>query len=72
MKSLDEKRHIKKFEEILIESVDEAFSCLGENMKDRLYSHLKEDFMIAKEDIPSRIDEFSDTSIEFLASAHGT
>jgi hypothetical protein len=61
MKSLDEKRQIKKFEEILIESVDEAFSCLGENMKERLYSHLKEDFMIAKEEIPSRIEEFSDT-----------
>ena len=61
MKSLDEKIPIKKFEEILIESVDEAFSCLGENMKNKLYNHLRDDFMIARDEIPYRIDDFSDT-----------
>ncbi len=50
----------KKFESVLLESIDEAFSNLGENVKTVIYFHLTEKFMITKQDIPSKIDDFSD------------
>jgi len=60
MESLDKKEPTKKFEEILIESVDDAFSCLGDGTKKTIYHHLNDKFMIAKEDIPYRLDDFSE------------
>lgn len=50
----------EKFEEILLCTIDDAFSSLGENVKKSLYFHLENDFLIAKQDIPYRINDFSD------------
>ena len=50
----------KKFENVLLETIDQAFSTLGENVKKSIYFHLNQKFMITKQDIPYRIDDFSD------------
>jgi hypothetical protein len=49
-----------KFEEILMEAIDEGLSLLGESSKQALYFHLKKAFKMDKQDIPYRIDEFTD------------
>lgn len=50
----------KKFEDVLLEAIDGALSTLGENVKRVIYFHLAQKFMIAKKDIPYKIEEFSD------------
>lgn len=49
-----------KFEQILLNSIDEALSILGEDAKRSLYLYLENMFMIAKQDIPYRVDDFSE------------
>jgi hypothetical protein len=50
----------KKFGDILIGSIDEALLTLGENAKASIYLHLETKFAITKQDIPRRVDDFSD------------
>jgi hypothetical protein len=57
---LGKNRGGKKFEQILLDSIDEAFSTLGESVKKSIYFHLEHKFMIARQDIPYSIDNFSD------------
>jgi hypothetical protein len=49
----------KKFEVALLEAMDDAFSSLGESVKAQIYFHLEHKFVIPKQDIPYRIDDFS-------------
>ena len=49
-----------KFEDVLLESIDEAFSTLGESVKKVIYFHLSEKFKITKRNIPNKINAFSD------------
>ncbi len=58
----------KKFESVLLESIDEAFSTLGENVKRVIYFHLTEKFMITKQEIPSKIEDFSDALEKIFGS----
>ena len=48
------------FEDILLESIDETLSSLGEPVKNSIYLHLQNDFKIEKSDIPKKISVFSD------------
>jgi hypothetical protein len=57
---LDKKYNSKKFEEVLQDSIDEAFSSLGEAVRASIYFHLEHKFLITKQDIPWRIKDFSD------------
>jgi len=57
---LDKKNHYKKFEDVLQDSIDEAFSSLGEAVKTSIYFHLEHKFLITRQDIPRRIEDFSD------------
>ena len=57
---MEEKYHSKKFEEVLQDSIDEAFSSLGETIKTSIYFHLEHKFLITRQDIPCRIEDFSD------------
>lgn len=59
-KELEKKHRCRKFDQVLQDSVDDAFSSLGESVKQSLYYHLEHNFLIAKQDIPCRIDDFSD------------
>ena len=57
---LDRNHYTKEFDDILRDSVDEAFSSLGETVKKSLYFHLQKNFLISKRDIPRRVEDFSD------------
>ena len=49
----------KKFNEYLIEAVDEALTSLGEPVKNTVYFQLENNFNIPKNEIPDQIDEFT-------------
>jgi hypothetical protein len=55
---LNKKNQSRKFEEILLESIDDAFFSLGESVKKSLYYHLEKNFLIPRQDIPLRIEDF--------------
>jgi hypothetical protein len=57
---LSKKCENKKFEILLLETLAEALSTLGENVKKTIYFHLQQNFLIAKKEIPHKIVEFSD------------
>lgn len=57
---MDKKKCSEKFEEVLQDSIDEAFSILGEAAKTSIYFNLEHKFLIARQDIPYRIEDFSD------------
>ena len=48
------------FCKLLEEAIDETFSCLGESTRRAIYAYLKNSFGIAKQEIPNRINDFSD------------
>jgi hypothetical protein len=48
------------FDLAVIESIDEVFTNLGENVKEAMYSYLEIRYSMQKEQIPSMIDEFTD------------
>jgi hypothetical protein len=48
------------FEELLLEAIDEGLSLLGESGKQVIYSYLEKNFKIKRQDIPCKIDEFTD------------
>jgi len=47
------------FKKILLEAVDEGLSSLGDSTKQTIYVHLEKNFKIKKQDIPNKIDEFT-------------
>ena len=49
----------QKFDQLLIEAIDEGLNSLGESTKNHLYIILKDDFSITKDVIPQQIEEFS-------------
>ena len=50
----------QSFCEILLGAIDEAFSSLGESVRESMYFHLEQTFGICRREIPFRIDDFSD------------
>jgi len=55
-----ERKREKKFNDILLESIDKAFLTLGENSKSAIYFHLESKFSISRQEIPERVHDFSD------------
>lgn len=49
----------EKFDEFLIEAIDEALTSLGEPVKNAVYYHLENDFNMPKNEIPQRLGFFS-------------
>jgi signal peptidase I len=49
----------KVFNRVLLESIDEALSLLGNASKATLYAYLEREFTIKKKEIPARLDDFS-------------
>jgi len=47
------------FRKLLLEAVDEVFSSLGDSAKRAIYFHLQKTFKIKKQEIPNKIDEFT-------------
>ena len=61
----------QRFDQLLIEAVDEVLVSLGEQVKNHLYIHLENNFSIRKNDLPQRIKEFSHFLFRiFGSSAH--
>jgi hypothetical protein len=56
------------FEEFLTETVDEELATLGDPVKKAVYHYLKKTFNINKQDIPHKIDEFTE-AIELIFGA---
>jgi len=48
------------FEEVLLEAIDESFSWLGESEKQAIYFFLEKRYKISKQEIPYRIEEFTE------------
>jgi len=48
------------FEEFLLEAIDEGLSLFGESAKQAVYCHLGKTFKITRQDIPYRLEEFTD------------
>ena len=46
------------FQKLFLESVDDAFSSLGDSAKQAIYFHLETKFKISRKDIPNSLDEF--------------
>jgi len=49
------------FKELLLEAVDDGLSLLGDCSKQALYCYLENSLKIKKQEIPDKIEEFSDT-----------
>jgi hypothetical protein len=48
------------FENVLLESIDEGLDCLGEQTKQAVYLHLKNKYALCKQEIPYRIEDFTE------------
>ena len=59
MTNLAKTKNETKFDAVLLEAIDTAFSALGQNVKFSLYFNLETKFNLPKQDIPDRIDDFS-------------
>ena len=60
-----------KFDDILLETIDETLSSLGEPVKNAVYFHLQTNFSINKNEIPKKINEFSDIIQKIFGSGAG-
>jgi len=49
----------KDFEKLVLEAVDEGLSALGESSKQAIYFHLDKSFDIKREQIPDRVNAFT-------------
>ncbi len=69
---MSKKYPAKEFTVILLGSIDEALSSLGEDAKRSIYFCLEQKFALPKKEIPSRINDFSDAleQIFGLGSRH--
>jgi len=59
-KNREAEKKTMKFEEVLLEAIDEGLSLLGESSKQAVYFHLEKTFQMNRLDIPYRIEEFTD------------
>jgi hypothetical protein len=63
--------HIRGFERLLLDAVDEGLAWLGGAAKQTIYYHLENDFNIRRQDIPCKIEEFDD-AIEKIFGVAGS
>ena len=48
----------KEFDELLLNSIDEALTSLGESAKQSIYFHIESKFSIPRKEIPEYLEEF--------------
>lgn len=58
----------QKFDQLFLEAIDEVLSSLGEPVKNHLYTHSKNDFLISKDELPQKIEEFSNFLFRIFGS----
>ena len=59
----------QKFDQLLIEAIDEVLCSLGEPVKNQLYIILENDFSITKNELPQQIEEFSNFLFRIFGSS---
>lgn len=59
MRPLSKPKTEQEFNEVLLQSIDEALFTLGEKAKTGLYFHLQHTFALPKKDLPDRIGDFA-------------
>jgi hypothetical protein len=59
MNPLSKPKTKQEFNEVLLQSIDEALVALGEKAKEGLYFHLQHKFDLSKSDIPDHIGDFT-------------
>lgn len=65
---MNEKRYLQKCDEVLIDSIDEALSSLGEKAKEVIYLHLERNHGITKQNLPKNVAGFSDALEKILGA----
>jgi hypothetical protein len=71
IKNKESKNRRKKtvsFEEVLLKAIDESFSWLGEMEKLAIYFFLEKEYNISKQEIPDRIEEFTEAIEDIFGS----
>ncbi|UCE15654.1 MAG: hypothetical protein JSV12_07225 [Candidatus Bathyarchaeota archaeon] len=58
----------RSFEKLLLEAVEEGLSSLGDSAKDVVYFYLEKTCNINRQDIPYRIEEFTDAIENFFGA----
>jgi hypothetical protein len=58
-KKLAEQSQHKNFDQLLLDAIDEGLSGLGEASKASIYIYLESHFNIRKQEIPNKLNEFS-------------
>lgn len=69
MNNLAKKNNGKNFDTVLLDTIDLAFSALGQNVKTSIYFHLETKFGLPKENIPDRIGDFSNALDQIFGQA---
>lgn len=69
MNNLAQKNNGKNFDTVLLDTIDLAFSALGQNVKTSIYFHLEAKFGLSKENIPDRIGDFSNALDQIFGQA---
>ncbi|MGD0451809.1 MAG: hypothetical protein ABSA79_12245 [Candidatus Bathyarchaeia archaeon] len=59
----------QKFDQLLVEAIDEVLGSLGEPVKNHVYIHLENDFSITKNELPQKIEEFSHFLLRIFGSS---
>ena len=66
---MNKKRHeYQDFDGLLLEAIDEGLSSISLALRDKVYFFLERDFGIKKDQIPSRLEEFSSAIRVMLGS----
>lgn len=58
----------RDFGKILLEAIDEGLSSLGQSSRQAIYFHLEKSFNIKKQEIPLRIEGFTDAIEQLFGS----
>jgi hypothetical protein len=69
MKDLAKTNNEKKFDNVLLDAIDLAFSALGQNVKFTIYFNLETKFELPKKTIPDRISDFSNALDQIFGQA---
>lgn len=69
MKDLAKTNNEKKFDNVLLDAIDLAFSALGQNVKFAIYFNLETKFELPKKTIPDRISDFSNALDQIFGQA---
>lgn len=59
----------QKFDQLLVEAIDEVLGSLGEPVKNHVYIQLENDFSITKNNLPQKIETFSNFLFRIFGSS---